>query len=515
MPSSIRTCTIKILDEVNCVFVGLHPDHIGYLAEEYAVYAANYFFNPKFKLGQWDGKIRYFYKTGKTYVNLLEDILPKVIGLGYKVDVVDERTVEPVTPINVDEDFFSNIIDPKTNAPWKMRDYQVEMINTLFAGGGGVGIAGTGAGKTSMCAALALSYERIANYRSLIVVPDKNLTQQTREQYAFFGLDVGEYSGERKDFRHMHVVSTWQSLKNNPNLIQEFDVIIVDECHGLRGNILTQLLNEYGKKIPYRFGVTGTLPKEATDKLAVHVAVGPVRYTIPAHQLIAEGWLANVEIDIFQLEVDLKNKYKEYIAEGYFADTSGKPRTYIQFKDSYLPDWQAEKAFLKQPGPRLNWIAHHIQEKRDQGKGNVLCLVDGIKFGKKLAEMIPDAIFLYGEDKMKERKEVYERFKTESNLVVIATVQIASTGLDIPRIFYMMGIDLGKSFIRIIQSIGRGLRKAADKDSVHFSDICGDLKYSKKHLRERIKYYSEAKYPYKKQIVDTTELEKYSDVVSN
>ena len=509
--TSSKPCTIKILDEVNCVFIGLHPDHIGYFSEEYAVYAANYFFNPKFKLGQWDGKIRYFYKTGKTFVNLLDSIIPKVLGLGYKINIVDDRKSQPVIPPPVDKDFFSNVLNPK-GEPWEMRDYQIEMINALFEGGSGVGIAGTGAGKTSMCAALALSYERAANYRSLIVVPDKNLTAQTREQYGYFGLDVGEYSGTEKDFKHMHVVSTWQSLKNNPILIQDFQVIIVDECHGLKGNVLTKLLNEYGKDIPYRFGVTGTLPKETTDAMAVQVAVGPVRYSIPAHQLIEEGHLASLEIEIFQLEADLKFQYQQYLDEGYFADTKGKPRTYIQFKDSYLPDWQAEKNYLRTPGARVNWIAHYIQQKRDLGKGNVLCLVDGVKFGQQLTELIPDAIFLYGKDKMKDRKEVYERFKTESNLVVIATIQIASTGLDMPRIFYMMGIDLGKSFIRIIQSIGRGLRKADDKDSVHFSDICGDLKYSKKHLRERIKYYTEAKYPYTKKSVDYGEQQKYNNL---
>src|ERR1700722_20852285 len=104
MHSSTKVCTIKILDEVNCVFIGLHPDHIGYFSEEYAVYAGNYYFNPKYRLGQWDGKIRYFYKTGKTYVNLLDDIIPRVIGLGYKINVVDERMTELVRPPDVNED---------------------------------------------------------------------------------------------------------------------------------------------------------------------------------------------------------------------------------------------------------------------------------------------------------------------------------------------------------------------------------------------------------------------------
>ena len=116
--------------------------------------------------------------------------------------------------------------------------------------------------------------------------------------------------------------------------------------------------------------------------------------------------------------------------------------------------------------------------------------------------MIDDAVFVYGKDKMKDRKMVYNLFKENDNLVVIANVQVASTGLDIKRIFNMMFIDVGKSFIRVIQSIGRGLRKAPDKDSVHVTDICSDFKYSKKHLLERIKFYDEAKYPHKKKVVD-------------
>jgi len=497
-----RTCTVRIVDEVNCIFTGIHPDHVGYFYEEYGKFAPNYYFNPKFKLGAWDGKIRYFHKTGKTYVNLLDDIIPTIVGLKYKIEIKDERTTCAVDVDTVDKDFFKHIIDPETEKPWQMRDYQIGMLNALTVGGGGVGICGTGGGKTSMCAALALLYERAADYRSIIIVPDKNLSDQTRDEYAFFELDVGEYSGERKDLKHKHIVSTWQALQNNPKIIQDFDVVIVDEAHGLKGNVLTKLLNEHGRKIAYRFGVTGTLPKAETDAMSVKVAVGPVRYTISAAELMQAGHLAKLHIDIIQLEVDFKDQYAEYLDEFVPKPKEPKPMTYRKFKDSYFPDFQAEKRFHQTEATRMQWIANHIERKRDEGKGNVLCLVDGVRFGKKLAGMIEGAMFLSGKDKMKDRKEVYNLFKDNDNLVVIATVQIASTGLNIKRIFNMMFIDVGKSFIRIIQTIGRGLRKAPDKDFVDVTDLCSDLKYSRKHATERIKIYKEAQYPHKKRIVD-------------
>lgn len=516
MPSS-KVATLRILDEVNCVFVGLSPDHLGYLSDKFALFAANYYFNPKYKLGQWDGKIRWFHATGRTFVNLLNEILPLVIKLGYRVKVQDLRKSDRIRPKNIDESFFSNIIDPRTNEPWVVRDYQIELVNSLFEAGNGIAIAGTGAGKTSMCAALALSYEREANFRSLIIVPDKNLTLQTREQYSFFGLDVGEFSGSRKDLEHMHVVSIWKCLKNSPEIIKQFNVVIVDECHGLRGKILSELLNDYGKDIPYRFGVTGTLPKDESDKRAVVVAVGNVQYNVPAHKLMAEGHLAELEIDILQTDIDLRSQYNLYLEEQkYFKDhsdithTFDDPLTYIQFVEQYFTDWPAEKRFLQQEQHRLNWIVNYLQQKRDEKKGNTLVLVDGVSFGKKLANLIPDATFLYGKTDMKERKQAYDAFKNNDNLLLIATVQIASTGLDIPRIFNLVGIDLGKSFVRVIQSIGRSLRKANDKDKAHFTDICANLKYSKRHLRERIKYYKEAKYKHTKQVVDLATIDKYS-----
>ena len=501
-----KPCTIKILDEVNAVIIGLHPDHVAYFYEEYAEFAPNHFFNPKFKLGTWDGKIRYFHKTGKTYVKLLDDIITRVAGLNYKLKLIDERKSLPVDPPRIDKDFLGNlgVVDVERDCPWEMRDYQVDMVNALLGGAGGVGILGTGGGKTSICAALAHLYEIEAGYRSIIIVPDKNLTAQTIEEYKIFNIDVGEYSGERKDLKHQHVVSTWQSLKNNPKIIQDFDMVIVDEAHGLKGQQLTKLLTEYGKDIPYRFGVTGTLPKAPTDAMAVRIAVGTVQYEKPAHELIEAGHLAKLHIDIMQLSASFKPQYEEYLEDFKPTSTEPKPLTYIKFKDGYFPDFSAEKRYLQSEEDRLEWIKDYIELKHEMsgGKGNVLCLVDGVAFGRKLSKMIPGSVFLSGADKMKDRKEIYELFKKNDDLIVFATVNIASTGLNIKRIFNLMFIDVGKSFIRVIQTIGRGLRKAPDKDYVSVSDICSDQKYGKKHAAERIKFYAEAQYPNKKRKIE-------------
>ena len=153
-----NNCTIRLLDEVNCVIAGLHPDHVGYFFEEYGLKAPNYFFNPKFKLGSWDGKIRYFHKTGKTYVNLLSDIIPRIAGLGYNIKLDDLRKPVNTSPAVITKDFFKDrgIVDDN-GEPWIMRDYQVDLVNALLKNGGGVGLAATGAGKDQPLYSLVLT----------------------------------------------------------------------------------------------------------------------------------------------------------------------------------------------------------------------------------------------------------------------------------------------------------------------------------------------------------------------
>lgn len=493
-------CKIRLLDEVFAVLVGLHDDHLTQLYNKYAVFTANYFFNPRFKLGQWDGKIRYFQKSGKTYIYLLEDILPRLVKFGYNVTIEDLRTTQIQAPEFIDNQAFAHIPHLDTGEPTILRADQVEAVNTLIEAGSGICLAGTGAGKTLMCSALVGAYDKIG-VKSLTIVPDQGLIRQTKAEYINCGLDTGEYSGTVKTLNHNHVVSTWQALKNNPKIVEMFQMVIVDECHGLRGSVLTKIICDHAARLPYRFGFTGTLPKDEAERMSVHVAVGPVRFEMQAHTLIEMGVLSTIHIDVLQLEEDLRTEYATSCNEDF---SESKPPTYTQFKDGYFPDFASEKSFLHRNEMRIEWIAEFLIAKKDSKRGNVLCLVDSIPLGRKLASYIPGAIFVNGQDvkKVTERTKVYDLFKTHDDLIVIATVHIAGTGLNIKRIFNLVFVDVGKSFTRVIQAIGRGLRKAADKDSVVVTDICSDLKYGKKHLKQRTNYYEEAQYPYKKHKID-------------
>jgi superfamily II DNA or RNA helicase len=78
----------------------------------------------------------------------------------------------------------------------------------------------------------------------------------------------------------------------------------------------------------------------------------------------------------------------------------------------------------------------------------------------------------------------------------VATYGVAAVGINIPRIFNLVLVEPGKSFVRVIQSIGRGIRKAEDKDFVQIWDLTSSCKFAKRHLTKRKEFYKDAEYPF-------------------
>jgi superfamily II DNA or RNA helicase len=128
--------------------------------------------------------------------------------------------------------------------------------------------------------------------------------------------------------------------------------------------------------------------------------------------------------------------------------------------------------------------------------GNTLVLINRIDTGNKLIERIPEAVFVSGGMKLDDRKEEYDEIKTSDGKIIVATYGVAAVGINIPRIFNLVLVEPGKSFVRVIQSIGRGIRKAEDKDHVQIWDITSTCKFAKRHLTKRKQFYKEANYPF-------------------
>jgi len=162
--------------------------------------------------------------------------------------------------------------------------------------------------------------------------------------------------------------------------------------------------------------------------------------------------------------------------------------------------YQEELKYLVTNQDRINYLGKLLNTVKESG--NTLILVDRISAGEMLQELIPGSVFVKGDVKLKDRKDAYDEINEGTNHVVIATYGVAAVGINIPRIFNLVLIEPGKSFVRVIQSIGRGVRKAKDKDFVQIWDLTSTCKFAKRHLTQRKKFYKEAEYPFTIEKVD-------------
>lgn len=132
-------CKIHVLNEVWAVIYGLKPEHVTVLWNEFGPEVPGARFMPLVVMGRWDGRVRFFEKTGKTYVRLLTQIIPYLDLWGYEIEIEDDRVIFPVPePI---------VSKPFPNTEIELRPYQVQSVNLCIENNGGFIIAGTGAGK--------------------------------------------------------------------------------------------------------------------------------------------------------------------------------------------------------------------------------------------------------------------------------------------------------------------------------------------------------------------------------
>jgi superfamily II DNA or RNA helicase len=477
----MKQCKLLIKDEVNVKIEGLELADRKTLMKmfEYEIPGARYL--PAVRLGRWNGKVSYFSLGGSTYINLLPEILPLLDQAGYDIELNDLR--EYTTTFNftqVSEDLFSTHVWPKKHPlegqPIKLRDYQVEVINRFLENPQCIQEVATGAGKTITTAALSYSIQDYG--RSIVIVPNKSLVTQTEEDYRNVGLDVGVYFGDRKEIGKTHTICTWQSLNNMlkktkageaevpiGEFIEDVVCIIVDEVHQAKADALKTLMTSVFSHVPIRWGLTGTIPKAKFEAQALFVSIGHVVGKLSASELQEKGVLAQCHVNIVQLQDGVE-----------------------------FTNYQSELKHLLEDNKRLDKIADLVNKIKDSG--NTLILVDRVNAGKELIDRLPNAVFVSGETKLTERKEEYDEVATSSDKIIVATYGVASVGINIPRIFNLVLLEPGKSFVRVIQSIGRGIRKAEDKEFVQIWDITSSCKFAKRHLTQRKAFYKEANYPF-------------------
>jgi superfamily II DNA or RNA helicase len=464
---------LEIQDEVNVRFLGIPSGLMETAQKELTYYVPGFMHMPAYKNTPWDGKVKLLGKTGKTYLNLVSDVIPIFEAAGFEIIIEDNRHNWDEIANGIvypDENIFSDC-SWDDGSPIVLRDYQVAAVHAALDNGQGLLEAATGSGKTVVCAAISKIYS--AHGKVIVIVPNIDLVIQTQALFNRCGLAAGIWYGERKDAQDI-LISTWQSLDHAPELFADVVCTIVDEAHLSKAQTLSEIMSGPARNVPFRFGCTGTVPKEDIWQQQIRGIIGKTIYKLKAWQLQQMGVLASA--DVYQITMqDSKNpEYKK--AARHFED------------------WSDQLNWFFECQPRVEMIASMIEDSA-QDEGNALTLIPYKKHGKKLHELIDGSISVDGDVKGAKRQKVYTEFNNGDNGILFATFGVASTGIDIPRIHVLCFIEPGKKFEKIIQSVGRGLRKSSDKDYVIILDFAGDSDFAKKHATERRKLYEEAKLP--------------------
>jgi superfamily II DNA or RNA helicase len=474
----MKKCTILIKDEVNVKLEGLDPATRRKCSDKLKFFLPHAYHMPAYKLGRWDGTVRFCDVGGRTYLNLLDDLLPIIMSSGYEIDIDDRREHTKLEFDTINDEFWGDTCwpegHPAAGETIRLRDYQVDVVNKFLEAPQALQEIATGAGKTIMTATMSKLVEKYG--RSIVIVPNKDLVRQTEEDYLNCGLDAGVYFGDRKDIGKTHTICTWQSLnsllkktkkgeENIMDFIEDVCCVIVDEVHQAKADVLKDLLTSVFACVPLRWGLTGTIPKSDHEFTTIRASLGDIVNRLAAKDLQDIGVLSNCHVNVVQTQ-----------------------------ETQLYTDYQSELKFLLEDKKRQEYLANLIKEISQTG--NTLVLTGRINSGQALQDLLPEADFVQGSMKSDDRKIAYKEINEATNSITIATYGVAAVGINIPRIFNMVLLEPGKSFVRVIQSIGRGVRVAKDKDFVQIWDITSRCKFSKRHLTERKKFYKDAEYPF-------------------
>jgi superfamily II DNA or RNA helicase len=367
-----------------------------------------------------------------------------------------------------------------------LRDYQAECVQKCLKLGRGAVLLATGAGKTLLAASLIRNIPNSPNF-TLIIVPTIQLVEQTYQDFLAYGIpakDMTQLSGEHTfQLGKPITIALAQYLlvsKDVPTSLFGVDLLIIDEVHGLkRGNQLDKYLKNF--TTPHKYGLTGTLPEEQIDIWNIIGKIGPIIYEKSSSDLRDAGYLAEVEALLLRLH------YRT-------------PPTYsVPSLSNPLVAFNEEQQFIWDHKFRNNTIVN-LTSRADQ---NTLVVVDRIAHGTILEQAIKAAkcnkkvYFIRGSMSVSEREKIRKQLEKKNNIVCIAISKIFSTGINVKNLHYILLAVSGKSKVRLVQSIGRGLRLHESKTKLQIFDIVDQLKYATQHEKERLKIYDKEKIPYK------------------
>ena len=474
---------IEKKNEVYLILKNLEPSTSQELSSFFTFEVPGAKFMPMYRNRMWDGKIRLFSPgSGEIYVGLLPYIkkfcdrnnVDYIIGEG----VEDDRDVVR----EVVKGFVKSLKPKSKGKSLKIRDYQIDAVHHAIARNRALLVSPTASGKSLIIYAL-VRYYHMMGLKTLILVPTTSLVEQMYTDFEDYGWSSGTYcqkiyQGHDKKVTRDVVISTWQSIYKMPKkYFEQFGCIIGDEAHLFKAKSLTGIMTKL-HQCKYRFGLTGTLDGTQTHQLVLEGLFGAVENIITTKKLIDSKTLADLKIKCIILKHSNIREKMSYAEE-------------LQ----YLVGNENRNKFIQN-------LLLHID-------GNTLCLFQLVeKHGQILYDQVKDAVkdrkvfFVYGGTNARTREDIRSIVEKEKKSIIIASYGTFSTGINIRNINNIVLASPSKSKIRVLQSIGRGLRLSESKSSILVFDIADDMTYKRVrnftliHFMERINIYAEQQFVY-------------------
>lgn len=463
------------------------------LYQFFAYSAPNFQFHPKFRARLWDGKVHLFnYSDNSLPIGLT--YLLKAFAAQYQYDLDTTEADKLFVDNNVTAEHVSQFAQMMLRdcsidgVPLVVRDYQLTALQACLQQKRGVVLYPTGSGK-SLIMYLLTRFRLQQKDNIIVIVPNKSLVEQLYHDFQSYGWDNLEqdccmcYSGLPRRTTSV-LISTWQSMYKQPSaFFNRFGTVIIDECHSVARSTSIAEFCKKCTKATHRYGFTGTLPTEILDQVTVHSHIGPVIQTTTSKELIDRGVLSQLVI------ANVVLKYPDAIVE--------------QMKKRPYPE---EERFIMSYEPRLDVLQYIVNNVSSSENMLVLC--------QKRAHL--NSIYEYlrkhypkrhvykidGLIPAKVREEIRQLTDKQQGVIVVGTFATMSTGINIRRLHNVVFASSYKSKIKVLQSIGRGLRTHASKSKLILWDIIDDLSWTSQrgtlkknyllhHFEQRLQYYHE------------------------
>jgi len=480
-----------LISKKNEVYIKLNdvePSTAAELNDFFTFEVPGFKYMPTYRNKMWDGKIRlYNIVTGEVYMGLLPYIEEYLKNNGEYYELEKGLRSERSVARSVVQGFLRGIRPTLGGRRIKIRDYQIDAISHAIATNRSLLISPTASGKSLVIYCL-VRYYQMMELKTLILVPTTSLVEQMYKDFEDYGWSSGTYcqkiyqGHDRKVVKDV-VISTWQSLHRMPRpYFRQFGAVFGDEAHLFKAKSLTGIMTKLDH-CKYRFGLTGTLDGTQTHRLVLEGLFGKAKYVVTTKELIDNKTLADLQINCIVL--NYPDEDRQIVKEFDY----GEELEYIVTKVE-------RNIFLS------NLVGHCT--------GNTLCLFQFVeKHGKPLYSIIEEkykdrkVFFVYGGVDTDTREQIREIVEDETNSIIVASYGTFSTGINIRNIDNIVFSSPSKSKIRVLQSLGRGLRLGDKSRSLKVFDISDDLSINSKlnftmrHFRERINIYDEQGFNYK------------------